>query len=166
MIRPGLLRPIPILTCALALGLGACTSDTAAKSAESTATASTTPKNVLITPEQRQRIHIVTVQVVAFRPVVEATGNVAFNGDKSTQVLSPVSGPVTRVVANPGANVHRGEPLAYVSSPDFAAAVGDYRKAQTAIATLRIADRDWRCSRMTARRARTGAVRCGAAEAT
>jgi cobalt-zinc-cadmium efflux system membrane fusion protein len=143
MTRPGLFRPIPILTCALALGLGACTSDTAAKSAESTAIASTTPKNVLLTPEQRQRIHIVTAQVVSFRPIVEATGHVAFNGDKSTQILSPVSGPVTRVVVNPGANVHRGEPLAYVSSADFAAAVAEYRKAQTAYRNAkRIADRD------------------------
>ena len=37
----------------------------------------------------------------------------------------------------------RGEPLAYVSSPDFATAVADYRKAQTAYRNAkRIADRD------------------------
>lgn len=121
--------------------LGACSSNTAAKTADSTATV--TPKNVQLTAEQRQRIHLVTVQSISFRPVVEATGNVAFNGDKSTQVLSPVSGPATRVVVNPGANVTRGQPLAYVSSPDFASAVADYRKAQTAFRnTKRIADRD------------------------
>ena len=39
---------------------------------------------------------------MAFRPVVEATGNVAFNGDQSTQVLSPVSGPATRVLVDAG----------------------------------------------------------------
>jgi cobalt-zinc-cadmium efflux system membrane fusion protein len=83
------------------------------------------------------------VQAVSFRPVVAATGNVAFNGDRSTQVLSPVSGPATRVVANPGMNVTKGQPLAYVSSPDFASAVADYRKAQTAYRNAkRIADRD------------------------
>jgi len=39
--------------------------------------------------------------------------------------------------------VKRGEPLAYVSSPDFATAVADYRKAQTAYRNAkRIADRD------------------------
>ena len=95
-------------------------------------------------PDQRQRIHVITVQrTVSFRPAVEATGNVAFNGDNSTQVLSPVSGPVTRVLVSPGAIVTRGQPLAYVSSPDFAAAVAGYRKAQTAYRNAkRIADRD------------------------
>jgi len=39
--------------------------------------------------------------------------------------------------------VTRGQPLAYVSSPDFASAVADYRKAQTAYRNAkRIADRD------------------------
>jgi len=101
------------------------------------------PRNVTLTAEQRQRIKTVTVAPVSFRPVVEATGNVAFNGDKSTQVLSPVSGPATRIVVTPGAVVTRGQPLAYVSSPDFATAVADYRKAQTAYRNAkRIADRD------------------------
>jgi len=96
-----------------------------------------------LTPEQRQRINITTVQPEPFRPMVEATGTVAFNGDRSTQVLSPVSGPVTRVVANPGAVVSRGAPLAYVSSPDFAEGVATYRKAQTGYRNAkRIADRD------------------------
>lgn len=101
------------------------------------------PSNFTVTADQRQRIHLVTIAPTAFRPVVEATGNVAFNGDKSTQVLSPVSGPATRVIGNVGMQVRRGEPLAYVSSPDFASAVADYRKAQTAYRNAkRIADRD------------------------
>jgi cobalt-zinc-cadmium efflux system membrane fusion protein len=69
---------------------------------------------------------------VAFRPTVDATGNVAFNGDHSTQVLSPVSGPAIHVIAEPGEFVHKGDALADVSSPDFAAAVAAYRKAETA----------------------------------
>ena len=119
-------------------------SDKAAKAADSSAAkSSVTPTNVHLTPEQRQRIHVVTVQATTFQPQVEATGNVAFNGDKSTQVLSPVSGPITRVVAEPGTNVSRGQPMAYVSSPDFASAVADYRKAQTSYRNAkRIADRD------------------------
>src|SRR5262249_3918484 len=107
------------------------------------ATPSNTPKNTTLTEEQRAKIQIVTVAPISFRPVVQATGTVAFNGDRSTQVLSPVSGPATRVVANPGLDVHKGTPLAYVSSPDFATAVADYRKAQTAYRNAkRIADRD------------------------
>ena len=45
--------------------------------------------------------------------------------------------------ASRACSVTRGEPLAYVSSPDFATAVADYRKAQTAYRNAkRIADRD------------------------
>ena len=89
------------------------------------------PSNLTVTADQRQRIHLVTVKTVAFRPTVDATGNVAFNGDHSTQVLSPVSGPAIHVIAEPGEFVHKGDALADVSSPDFAAAVATYRKAET-----------------------------------
>ena len=124
--------------------LAACASEKPEKQAkDSTTAAANAPKNVTLTAEQRQRIQLVSIEPVSFRPVVEATGNVAFNGDRSTQVLSLVSGPATRVVVNPGAVVTRGQPLAYVSSPDFATAVADYRKAQTGFRNAkRIADRD------------------------
>jgi cobalt-zinc-cadmium efflux system membrane fusion protein len=126
--------------CVAALA-AACSSDSSARPADTTSAYA--PRNVAITPEQRQRIHLVAIQAVVYRPVVEATGSVAFNGDRSTQVLSPVSGPATKVLVSPGAVVQRGEPLANVSSPDFAAAVADYRKAQTAFRNAkRIADRD------------------------
>jgi membrane fusion protein, heavy metal efflux system len=101
------------------------------------------PSGFTITEAQRQRIHVVTVEPVTFRPVVEATGTVAFNGNKSTQVLSPVSGPVIRVIGDVGMNVTKGQPLAYVASPDFASAVANYRKAQNAYRQAkRVADRD------------------------
>jgi len=127
-----------------ALATAACSSKTTTTDRAGGETAAdNTPKNMRLTEEQRARIQLVTVQPVSFRPVVQATGNVAFNGDRSTQVLSPVSGPATRVVATPGLDVHKGQPLAYVSSPDFATAVADYRKAQTAYRNAkRIADRD------------------------
>jgi len=129
---------------AAAAFLAACAAEKTDKPAtDSSATAAKGPKNVVLTAEQRQRIQLVTIEPVSFRPIVEATGNVAFNGDRSTQVLSLVSGPATRVVVNPGAVVTRGQPLAYVSSPDFATAVADYRKAQTGFRNAkRIADRD------------------------
>jgi membrane fusion protein, heavy metal efflux system len=122
--------------------LAAC-SKTSANEAKAADSAAVKPGYITISADQRQRIHIITVQSSTYRPTVEATGNVAFNGDKSTQVLSPVSGPATRVVGNVGMNVKRGEPLAYVSSPDFASAVADYRKAQNAYRQAkRVADRD------------------------
>lgn len=124
---------------------GACSSNASIKPADTATVAAGayTPRNFTVTEAQRQRLHIVTVQVTSFRPSVEATGNVAFNGDRSTQVLSPVSGPATKVLVSPGAVVRRGQPLATVSSPDFATAVADYRKAQASLRNAkRVADRD------------------------
>jgi membrane fusion protein, heavy metal efflux system len=96
-----------------------------------------------LTENQRARIHVAPVDVATFRPTVEISGTVAFDGDHSTQVLAPISGPVTRILVEPGAAVAAGQPLAYVSSPDFAAAVGAYRKAQAAASNaLRVAARD------------------------
>lgn len=111
--------------------------------AADSATSTGRPSTFKLTAEQRQRIHLVTEKDVSFRPTVEVKGSVAFNGDKTTQVLSPVSGPATRVIGMPGMSVTRGQPLAYVQSADFAASVANYRKAQTAFKNAkRIADRD------------------------
>lgn len=96
-----------------------------------------------VSPAQRQRLDLITVRSTSYRPVIEVTGTVAFDGDQSTTVLSPVSGPVTRVLVQPGDRVSRGQPLAYVTSPDFAAAVADFRKAAAAERNLaRIAKLD------------------------
>lgn len=92
---------------------------------------------------QRARIHVVPVTLSVFRPVVATTGTVAFNGDHSTQVLAPVSGPVSRILVPLGAEVSSGAALATVSSPDFAAAVAAFRKAESSYRQLsRIATLD------------------------
>lgn len=96
-----------------------------------------------LTASQRARIHVDPVSVADFHPTVVVSGTVAFDGDHSTQVLAPISGPVTRILVEPGARVAAGQPLAYVSSPDFAAALAAYRKAQAAATNaLRVAARD------------------------
>ena len=97
------------------------------------AAATEKPSSFKVTDEQRAKLKIVTLARETFAPNVEVTGTVAFNGDKSTQVLSPVSGPVSRLLVSLGANVAAGDALATVASPDFAAAVATYRKAETAV---------------------------------
>ncbi len=81
-----------------------------------------------------------TEKVVAssFRRSVETTGTVAFDQNRSTAVLSPISGPVTRVLVEVGAKVRAGDPLAVVLSPDFASAMSAFRKAE---ATARNSER-------------------------
>jgi cobalt-zinc-cadmium efflux system membrane fusion protein len=101
------------------------------------ADAATTPKKpasaFMLTEEQKARIHTMPVAPKTFRPTVTTTGTVAFNGDRSTPVLSQISGPVTQILVNMGTYVHAGTPLARVTSPDFAQAFAAYQKAQTAL---------------------------------
>jgi cobalt-zinc-cadmium efflux system membrane fusion protein len=142
-INPRFARSLTRLAAIVAAAAAAASSPKESAINDTTLIAEATPRNVTLTPDQMQRIHVVTVAPTSFRPVVEATGTVAFNGDRSTEVLSPVSGPVTRIVVSPGQVVKEGAPLAYVASPDFADAVANYRKAQTAYRNAkRIADRD------------------------
>lgn len=141
---------IRYLRCAALLALAACSKDAAPRATPGGDTALAAPhdssisaREVSLTPAQASRIHIATVAMQAYRPVVQTTGTVAFNGDRSTQVLAPVSGPITRILVNPGSVVQRGAALATVTSPDFAAATAAYRKAQAAyLNAQRIADLD------------------------
>jgi cobalt-zinc-cadmium efflux system membrane fusion protein len=101
------------------------------------------PRPGQLTEDQLAQVKVAPVAAVEFTPTVEVTGSVAFDGDKSTQVLAPISGPVTRVLVQPGAHVAAGAPLALVASPDFAADLAAYRKAQADwVNTQRIARRD------------------------
>lgn len=98
-----------------------------------------------LTKDQRARLAIEPVERTTFRPVIEVTATVAFNGDHSTQVISPISGPVARILAEPGTRVASGQALALVASPDFAVDLADYRKAVAAAANAeRIAELDQR----------------------
>ena len=99
--------------------------------------------DVTLTPEQSAKVRVAAVSLAPFRTSLQTTGTVAFNGDRSTQVLAPVSGPITKILVNPGAYVRRGAPLATVTSPDFAAAIATFRKAQSQYRNAqRIADLD------------------------
>lgn len=128
------------LTCAgvlLALMTTSCNQETATTATQTTSTdahaASVPPRDVKT--EQ--------IAVIRFRRSIEATGSVAFDQNRSTQVISPISGPVSRLVVEVGRQVARDEALAVVSSPDFAAAVSGLRKAEaTARNARRVAELD------------------------
>jgi len=124
---------------------------------------------VIVPAEQLARLHIEAVAQSDFRPTIQATGTAQFDADVSTQVLAPISGPVTRILAEPGASVRAGQALALVSSPDFASTVADFRKAQAAwVQAKRVADLDeqlWKNDAIAKRdleQAQTDAVAAGA----
>jgi cobalt-zinc-cadmium efflux system membrane fusion protein len=106
-----------------AIGLAGCSSKDEADN-------STAPiPNVRLTKAQLAHIHLYTVVPVGFREKIEAPGTVDFDNDQSTAVLSPFTGPVTRILVNLGQHVAKGQPLALVQSGDYATAIGTYRKA-------------------------------------
>jgi membrane fusion protein, heavy metal efflux system len=118
----------------LALAVLASAACQRSRSADAAPAAPAAPTSAFIlTEEQRVRIHTQLVAMATYRPTIATTGTVAFNGDRSTPVISQISGPVTRLLVNPGTYVHEGAALANVASPDFAEAVASYQKAQTAL---------------------------------
>jgi len=81
---------------------------------------------------QMGQVQIVTVARQAFPLVLRLPGSVAYNAFKTTPVVTQVSGPVTQVLVIPGQTVRAGQPMLYVSSPDFAQLRSTYLKAHDA----------------------------------
>jgi membrane fusion protein, heavy metal efflux system len=85
-----------------------------------------------VSPEQLQHLQVVTVEPTKWPRVLRLTGTVAFNGFETTPVVSQVGGPVSRILVSPGQQVHKQQPLLYVSSPDYSQLRASYLKARDA----------------------------------
>ena len=130
--------PLVLAVAALAFATGCSSSD-------ENNNAAATVANVRLTKAQLSHIHLYTVVPVGYRQKVEAPGVVDFDNDQATSVVSPFTGPVTRIFVALGQQVVKGQPLAAVASADVANAVAAYRKAAVASANARrvaAADRD------------------------
>src|SRR5690242_21593005 len=90
--------------------------------------------NVRLTKAQLAHIQLYTVVPVGYRQKIEAPGTVDFDNNQATSVVSPFTGPVTRIFVAQGQHVAKGQPLAMVASADVANAVASYRKAAVASA--------------------------------
>jgi cobalt-zinc-cadmium efflux system membrane fusion protein len=80
--------------------------------------------------EQLSHIQIITVAPHQLTRTLRLSGQVSYNGFRTTPVISEVGGPVSRVLAFPGQQVRVGEPLLEVSSPDFSLLRATYLKAK------------------------------------
>jgi membrane fusion protein, heavy metal efflux system len=87
-----------------------------------------------IPPDQMSHVQILTVQPTTLTRSLRLTGAVAYNSFRTTPVITQVSGPVSRVVVVPGQEVHQGEPMLYVASPDYSQLRTNYVKAKAAYA--------------------------------
>jgi len=118
-------------TAALALLLTGCQDPGLTATSE---THASTPELFTIPPEQMSHVQVLNVQPTTLVRTLRLTGTVAYNAFRTTPVISPVSGPVSRVVVVPGQRVRRGDPMLYVASPDYSQLRTNYLKAKDASA--------------------------------
>lgn len=117
---------IILLNALLTAGTISCSRE---RSVEASKTDGDQPHLFTIPADQMSHIRIVTLQPTSIERVLRLPGTVAYNGYKTTPVISQVNGPVGRIIVVPGQIVHAGEPMLYVSSPDFAQLRSNYIKA-------------------------------------
>ncbi len=79
---------------------------------------------------QMDHLKVVEVHKVAWSATVQTNGTVDWDADHTTQAITQVSGPISRLLVDTGAKVAVDQPLLYVSSPDVANAIATYRKAR------------------------------------
>ncbi len=125
-------RCLPAILSALLVGLVGCSSD-----ADVNPSASPPPADIRLTGAQRAHVRLVTVTESHFQKTFRTSGIVDFDGEHATGVLAAISGPVTKLLVEPGDHVKKGQALAHVESPDFGAAVGAFRKAEAAARNAR-----------------------------
>ena len=97
-----------------------------------TPTVASPSTEVWLAPEQVAAAKL-AIEPLAPQPVggvVVASGRVTFDDLHVSHVLSPVTGRVVKIEAEPGQRVKKGAPLALIESPDVAAAYSDLAKAQ------------------------------------
>lgn len=117
------------LIAALALVLAGC----AASAPENGGNHSSGNAELFTIPaDQMAHVQVLTVEPTTLTRTLRLTGNVAYDSFHTTPVISQISGPVSRILVAPGQIVQRGQPLLYVSSPDYSQLRSNYVKAKDA----------------------------------
>jgi cobalt-zinc-cadmium efflux system membrane fusion protein len=101
------------------------------------------PGEVWLAPDQVKSARI-EIEPIADRPVagtIRVAGRVTFDDLRVAHVFSPVTGKISKILAQPGQRVKKGEKLCMIESPDLGSAVSDMAKAQ---ASLFQAEKDWK----------------------
>jgi cobalt-zinc-cadmium efflux system membrane fusion protein len=88
------------------------------------------PELFSVPQDQMSHIQIVSIAPHRLTRTLRLSGQVVYNGFKTTPVISAVGGPVSRVLAFPGQHVNVGQPLLEVASPDFSLLRANYLKAE------------------------------------
>jgi cobalt-zinc-cadmium efflux system membrane fusion protein len=89
------------------------------------------------TQAQLASLKVSPVALVTFRSERVTEGKIALNADKTTPVFSPYSGRVSKVLANLGDHVKRGQPLFELEASELAQGQSDLVGAMNALNTAR-----------------------------
>lgn len=130
-------NPAPLLLslalgCSLLLAVGCSSHNSENMTSYSGGNGSNNAELFTIPQDQMAHIQMVTVEPASLTRTLRLTGVVAFNGFATTPVITQVGGLVSRILVSPGEIVKRGQPLLYVSSPDFSQLRATYLKANDA----------------------------------
>jgi membrane fusion protein, heavy metal efflux system len=121
----------------LAVALSGCggAAEQASKTTSFSTTESAASQAELFSLPADQMTHIQVVQVGQgpFVRTLRLTGAVEYNSFKTTPVISQSGGPVSRIVVTPGENVKPGQPMLYVTSPDYSQLRSTYLKSRDAL---------------------------------
>jgi cobalt-zinc-cadmium efflux system membrane fusion protein len=90
------------------------------------------PDFLRVTADQMHQLDVVKVTPYGFLDQRSAIGQIAFNEDASTIVLTPFSGRVNRLIARIGDQVRSGDPLLEIDSPEQVPPQNEFIAAQTA----------------------------------
>ena len=100
------------------------------------------PALFTVPQDQLSHLRIVPVRRTSWVISVRTTGTVDWDADHTTQAITQVNGPISRILVDAGSRVAAGDPLLYVTSPDVANSISAYRKARNReVLTKRVMDR-------------------------
>ena len=123
--------PAALVACAV-LAFSACKADTPPppEAASSAAKPGAADGPFAVPADQLAHLKIAPVHVSTWTSTVRTTGTVDWDNDHTTQAITQVSGPISRILVDTGTRVKAGDPLLAVASADITTSISAYRKAK------------------------------------
>ena len=123
-----------LLLCVISAACGRREADTEESTSYGVSTQADLKAQLFTVPQsQMSHVQVVAVERSRLERILRLTGSVTYNAFETTPEFTQVSGPVSRIVVVPGEVVRTGQPMLYVSSPDYAQMRTNYLKAQDAL---------------------------------
>jgi cobalt-zinc-cadmium efflux system membrane fusion protein len=88
-----------------------------------------TEGNKVVLPDQQTNSVTVEPVQICNSSVTHLNGRLIWDEDATVRIFTSFAGRVTKIVAEVGQKVHKGDPLAEIASPEFGQAQADARKA-------------------------------------